>query len=70
VHEEHAVPVVTFIVRTTREADGSLRGTVERVRTGEKQRFTGAGGIGGIIDRMLRLEENQGRQRRRPQEET
>ena len=62
--------MVTFIVRTAREPDGHLRGTVERVRTGEKQRFTGADGIGGIIERMLRLEEHHGRRGRRPQEET
>jgi hypothetical protein len=70
VPEESALVLVTFIVRTAREADGRLRGTVERVRTGEKQRFTGADGIGGIIDRMLRLEASHRRRGRRPQEET
>jgi hypothetical protein len=48
---------VTFVVRLTRDPDGRLLGTVERVRTGEKERFTGADGIGGIIERMLREED-------------
>lgn len=51
--EQRSTPVVTFMVRLTRGADGRLRGTVERVRTGEKERFTGADGIGGVIERML-----------------
>lgn len=68
--DETARPVVTFIVRIARDPAGCLRGTVERVRTGEKQRFTGADGIGGIIERMLRLDENHRRRRSRPQEET
>ncbi len=46
--------VVTFMVRITCGRDGRLRGTVERVRTGEKERFTGADGIGSVIERMLR----------------
>jgi hypothetical protein len=53
VSEQRSTPVVTFMVRLTRGADGRLRGTVERVRTGEKERFTGADGIGGVIERML-----------------
>ena len=67
---ETARTVVTFIVRIARESDGPLRGTVERVRTGEKQRFTGADGLGGIIERMLRLDETHRRRRRRQPEET
>jgi hypothetical protein len=46
-------PVSTFIVRITREPRGRLRGTVERVRTGEKERFTNATAIGAVIERML-----------------
>ncbi len=46
-------PVLTFLVRISRDPRGRLRGTVERVRTGEKERFMGAGGIGGVIERML-----------------
>jgi hypothetical protein len=56
VSEESSAPVVIFMVRITRDAAGHLRGTVERVRTGEKERFTGAGGIGGVIERMLQAD--------------
>ncbi|MGH7334248.1 MAG: hypothetical protein ACREKS_16195 [Candidatus Rokuibacteriota bacterium] len=53
---------VTFIVRIARAPRGQLQGTVERVRTGEKQRFAGADGIGGVIERMLvRDDEDEGR---------
>lgn len=61
-------PVLTFIVRVTRDTRGRLRGTVERVRTGEKERFTGAAGIGGIIDRMLQRDQPDGRVLSRPKE--
>ena len=54
-------PVATFIVRITCEPGGSLRGTVERVRTGRKERFTGAGGIGGAIERMLQDDHHEPR---------
>lgn len=60
--EESSSPVVTFMVRITRDPDGRLHGTVERVRTGEKERFTGAGGIGGVIERMLH-DDHQDRRR-------
>lgn len=63
-------PVVTFIVRIAREPGGRLRGTVERVRTGEKERFGGAEAIGEIIERMLGRDENGRRRRRRRGEET
>jgi hypothetical protein len=43
----------TFIVRASRDARGRLRGIVERVKTGEKQRFTSAEVLGGVIDTML-----------------
>jgi len=46
-------PVVTFIVRATRDRGGRLRGIVERVKTGAKEPFTGADGLGGVIERML-----------------
>lgn len=55
-------PVLTFIVRITRDPGGGLRGTVERVRTGEKERFTGADGIGEVVERMLD-DDPQARQR-------
>jgi hypothetical protein len=60
--------VVTFMVRLTRGSDGRLRGTVERVRTGEKERFTDADGIGGVIERMLQADHDNRRPRRRPRE--
>ena len=68
--DETARTVVTFIVRIAREPDGRLGGTVERVRTGEKERFTGADGIGGMIERMLGPGHDDRRRRGRPQEES
>lgn len=68
VSQKSSPRVVTFMVRLTRGADGGLRGTVERVRTGAKERITGADGIGGIIERMLKAEHAQRRSRRRPRE--
>lgn len=46
-------PVLSFLVRITREPRGRLSGTVERVRTGRKERFRDAAAIGGVIERML-----------------
>lgn len=46
-------PVLSFLVRITREPRGRLSGTVERVRTGRKERFHDAAAIGGVIERML-----------------
>ena len=51
--------VLTFIVRITRDPAGRLRGTVERVRTGQKERFRDAEGIGGVIERMLQDDHQQ-----------
>jgi hypothetical protein len=45
--------MVTFIVRATRDRSGRLRGVVERVKTGAKERFAGTEGLGGTIERML-----------------
>jgi hypothetical protein len=50
---------VTFIVRATRDRGGRLLGIVERVKTGVKERFTGADGLGGVIERMLRADDAQ-----------
>ena len=58
--DETSRAVVTFIVRIARDASGRLGGTVERVRTGEKQRFTGADGVGGVIEQMLGHDEDHG----------
>jgi len=54
-------PVATFIVRATRDRGGRLRGIVERVKTGAKEPFTGAEGLGGLIERMLGADERQTR---------
>jgi hypothetical protein len=61
--------VVTFIVRIARDAAGTRRGTVERVRTGEKAPFSTTAGIGRVIDRMLGGETPTRRRRGRPQED-
>jgi len=50
---ESSRTVVTFIVRASRDRSGRLRGVVERVRTGAKERFSGADGIGTLIERLL-----------------
>jgi hypothetical protein len=42
-----------FIVRLTRHPAGQVTGVVERVRTGEKERFAGVEGIGPIFAKML-----------------
>ncbi len=47
---------VTFVVRAVRQPDGRLAGVVERVRSGEKQRFDEAVAIGRLIERMLEEE--------------
>ena len=44
---------VTFIVRASRDPRGRLHGIVERVKTGEKERFTGVDGLGGVIEKMF-----------------
>jgi len=47
---------VTFVVRAARQADGRVAGVVERVRSGEKQRFDDAVAIGRLIERMVEEE--------------
>ena len=44
---------VTLVIRVS-VADGELRGVVERVKTGEKERFVGTEALGGLIERMAR----------------
>ena len=61
--------VVTFIIRITRGAARRVSGTVERVRTGEKERFTDSAGVGAVIERMLESDHQTKRRRRRTQEE-
>ena len=43
----------TFIVRLSRDHEGHLTGIVERVRTGQKERFQGLDHIGEVIGRMV-----------------
>ena len=47
----------------------AVSGTVERVRTGEKERFTDTAGVGVVIERMLESDHQTKRRRRRTQEE-
>ena len=56
---------MTFIVRLVCDHARRVRGTVERVRTGEKRVFTGADGIGEVIEQMLENENDNDRQQRR-----
>ena len=51
---------VTFIVRATRDRNGRVRGVVERVRTGAKERFSDADGLGTLIERMLDADDRGG----------
>ena len=44
---------VTLLVRASRDGGGRLHGIVERVKTGEKERFSGAQGLGRLIERMV-----------------
>ena len=56
---------MTFIVRLVCDHARRVRGTVERVRTGENRVFTGADGIGGVIEQMLGNDNDTDRQPRR-----
>jgi len=47
----------SFIVRVSRDPAGRLSGVVERVQTGEKDRFAGTMRLGHLIGRMLAAEE-------------
>lgn len=47
---------LTFIVRLTRGDGGVLSGVVERVRSGEKQRFHGAVALAELITAMAERE--------------
>ena len=52
-HMESTEPVVSFIVRASLDAGRGLSGVVERVRTGEKRRFTGAEAMAEAIVKMM-----------------
>jgi hypothetical protein len=45
--------LATFIVRLSRDDAGRLVGVVERVRTGEKERFESIEAISEIVARMV-----------------
>ena len=60
---------MTFIIRITRDSARRVSGTVERVRTGEKEQFTDTAGVGLVIERMLESDHRTTRRRRRTQEE-
>jgi hypothetical protein len=47
---------VTFIVRLAIDRTGRISGVVERVKTGQKERFEGAPAIGEVIARMVERE--------------
>jgi len=51
-HATHA----TFIVRLVRDAAGAVTGTVERVRTGRKERADGYADVAALLARMVAAE--------------
>lgn len=57
---------LTFIVRLTVGDGGVLSGVVERVRTGEKQRFHGAAALAELIAAMAERETAMRRQEEPP----
>jgi hypothetical protein len=44
---------ITLVVRVSRDAAGALRGVVERVKTGAKERFVGIETLRDLIERMV-----------------
>ncbi len=56
---------MTFIVRVSADEAGRVSGIVERVRTGEKERFYGVEAIAPIIARMVE-KNNAARRAERP----
>ena len=53
---------VVFIVRLDRDDGGRVRGSVERVRTGEKAPVDGLASVGEIRATMLATDETERRQ--------
>jgi hypothetical protein len=45
-----------FIVRVEEDQAGGVVGIVERVRTGEKERFRGYAALGDVVERMAAAE--------------
>lgn len=50
---EQALIPATFVVRLLLDEEGAVTGVVERVRTGEKARFTGLDGIVTALGELL-----------------
>jgi hypothetical protein len=50
-------PQAVFIVRLARDAAGKVTGVVERVRNGQKERFTALEEVGAIVAQMLAEDE-------------
>ena len=46
-------PQAVFIVRLARDTAGKVTGVVERVRNGQKERFTALEEVGAIVAQML-----------------
>ena len=44
---------MTLILRLSRDETGRITGIVERVRTGEKERFDALDALARVIDRMV-----------------
>lgn len=49
-------PAIAFIVRVTAVEGGRLKGTVVRVRTGEKHQFEGIEAVSRLIEQMARTQ--------------
>jgi hypothetical protein len=56
---------LTFVVRVTQEEGGGLSGVVERVRSGEKQRFHSLAALAEVIAGMAERETQTRRQTQR-----
>jgi len=50
---------MTFVVRLARNEAGRVTGIVERVRTGQKERFEELGAIAQLIARMVEADQAQ-----------
>ena len=49
-------PAIAFVVRVIASDGGRLKGTVERVRTGEKHQFDGIESVSRLIEQMARTQ--------------
>jgi hypothetical protein len=49
-------PAIAFVVRVIASDGGRLKGTVERVRTGEKHHFDGIESVSRLIEQMARTQ--------------